>query len=74
VEMWRRTLKAPEALRLISASVTRRIMIALAGAEEAGVVVRQTTHWRSAPSKSQPALLVAQIYAFHQPCRAEGRL
>ena len=32
------------------------------GEEEVGLMLRQTTHWRSAPWKSQPAQLVAQIY------------
>ncbi len=45
----------------MSAIVTSRIMMASAGSSELGVAVRHTTHWRSAPSKSQPALLVAQI-------------
>ena len=74
VESWRRTLNAPGALRLISASVTRRIMIASAGSSELGLVVLQTTHERSAPSKSQPALLVAQICALHQPHRSNTSL
>lgn len=40
--------------------------MASAGSSELGVVVRQTTHWRSAPSKSHPALLVAHICVFSQ--------
>ena len=38
--------------------------MASAGALEGGSlpVARQTTHWRFAPLKSQPALLVAHIY------------
>ena len=47
--------------------------MAEAGSSEVGVVDRQTTHWRSAPSKSQPALLVAQIYVLIQSCaKSEG--
>lgn len=40
--------------------------MASAGSSELVLVVRQTTHWRSAPSKSQPALFVAQICSLHQ--------
>ena len=48
--------------------------MAEAGSSEAGVVVRQTTDWRSAPSKSQPAQLVAQIYTLSQTCENLGEV
>ena len=69
VEIWRTTRKASGSLAWMSALVTRRIMIeavgSLDGEEEVFLTLRQTTHWRSAPWKSQPAQLVAQIYIVH---------
>ena len=57
----------------MSAIVTSRIMMASAGSSELGVVDRQTMHWRSAPSKSQPALLVAQICTSNESPAIEGK-